>query len=120
MDLGIGRAPGTDYKTALALRRSFEPLHADNLQELLHELKGYEGHSETDPSYPFADIVAVPREVRLPPLWILSSSSYSAELAALEAINYSFAYNFNSIGAREAVTKYLNLYLQHHNVRAPA
>ncbi len=119
VDLGIGRAPGTDHKTTLALRRSFEPLHADNLQELLHELKGYEGHNEADPSHPFGDIVAVPREVRLPPLWILGSSSYSAELAALEATNYSFAYNFNPIGAREAVTKYRNLYLQHHKVRAP-
>jgi len=72
IDLGIGRAPGTDPRTAIALRRSREALTADDFPEQFAELRGYvdgfpEGHH-------FAGIAAMPNDVPLPPVWILASS----------------------------------------------
>ncbi|MNC10210.1 Limonene 1,2-monooxygenase [compost metagenome] len=111
IDLGVGRAPGTDGRTAFALRRLMDSSKTDDLQGLLHELRGYESGAE---------IIAVPTDASLPPLWILGSSAYSAQLAALEAANYSFAYNFNPVGAKEAISLYQRLYLMNHGVPAPS
>lgn len=119
IDLGVGRAPGTDHQTALALRRSMNALNADDLQELLRELRGYDNPSESVSDDSFAQIIAMPQDVSLPPIWILGSSLYSAQLAAIEAANYSFAYHFNPAGAKEAISLYRKLYQAHHGVSAP-
>lgn len=114
IDLGVGRALGTDRRTSLAIRRSQEPLHADDLQKLLQELKAYDANVNFAANHPFVDIVAMPKEVKLPPLWILGSSGYSAQLAAKEAMSYAFAYHFNPSGAKEAIQMYRYLYKQFH------
>ncbi|KGA80677.1 hypothetical protein KQ41_17690 [Lysinibacillus fusiformis] len=119
IDLGVGRAPGTDHQTALALRRSMNALNADDLQALLHELRGYDDVSEVTSNGSFAKIIAVPQDVSLPPIWILGSSPYSAQLAAVEAANYSFAFHFNPVGAKENIALYRKLYQAHHGVSAP-
>ncbi|MFI5053806.1 MAG: MsnO8 family LLM class oxidoreductase, partial [Acidimicrobiia bacterium] len=75
IDLGIGRAPGTDPVTAQALRRSRGLLGADDFPEQLTELLGYfsgvfpEGH-------PYAGINAVPARGYRPAIWLLGSSTY--------------------------------------------
>jgi len=73
VDLGIGRAPGTDGVTALALRRSREALGADDFMSELAELMAYDAGT-MPPSHPFARIRAMPDDVRLPPIWLLGSS----------------------------------------------
>lgn len=119
IDLGIGRAPGTDRQTALALRRSMDALNADDLQELLRELRGYDDSSKSVLTNQDSKIIAMPVDVSLPPIWILGSSLYSAQLAAIEATSYSFAYHFNPTGAKDAIALYRKLYLSHHGESAP-
>ncbi len=120
VDLGIGRASGSDGLTSLALRRSQQPYNADDLQALVHELIGYDANQQVKGDNQFSHIVAMPREVSLPPISLLGSSPYSAKLAATEGLNYSFAYHFNPIGAKEAITLYRNLYKKKHGKDAPS
>ena len=94
IDLGIGRAPGTDQLTALALRRSRKALVADDFLEQLGELMAW-GDGEFPPDHPFKAIRAMPDDVRLPPLWLLGSSDYSAKLAAKLGVGFAFAAHFS-------------------------
>jgi len=94
IDLGIGRAPGTDMVTALALRRSRRALVADDFIEQLRELMGYDDGTLPE-GHPFAKIRAMPDDVRLPPLWLLGSSDYSAKLAAELGLGFAFAGHFS-------------------------
>src|ERR687883_1365099 len=78
IDLGVGRAPGTDQVTAYALRRLHEQRGDDfleRLQELVFWDRGFpEGH-------PFRRIEAMPSDAPLPPIWILGSSDYGGGAA---------------------------------------
>ena len=94
IDLGLGRAPGTDGVTALALRRSRQALGADDFVSELAELMAYD-NGTMPPSHPFARIRAMPDDVRLPPIWLLGSSDYSARLAAELGLGYAFAGHFS-------------------------
>ena len=94
IDLGLGRAPGTDGVTALALRRSRQALSVDDFEEQLAELVGYD-RGTIPASHPFARIRAMPDDVRLPPIWLLGSSSHSARLAAQLGLGYAFAGHFS-------------------------
>ncbi len=104
VDLGIGRAPGTDTMTALALRRSREALAAEDFPEQLAELRGYNEASESD--HPFMKIKATPSDVPLPPIWILGSSDYGARLAAALGLPFSFASHINMTMAVPALRYY--------------
>jgi luciferase family oxidoreductase group 1 len=93
IDLGIGRAPGTDPVTSLALRMrqqgSADDDFLERLQELLlMETRGYpEGH-------PFRSVQAMPSDVKLPPIWLLGSSDYGSQLAAAIGAGFAFAHHF--------------------------
>ena len=108
IDLGIGRAPGTDQVTAAALRRSPEALSADDFPEQLMDLLGFftgrwpEGH-------PFAQITAVPGRGNQPDMWLLGSSGYSAQVAGLLGLPFAFAHHFSPANTLPA----LALYRQH-------
>jgi luciferase family oxidoreductase group 1 len=96
IDLGIGRAPGTDQITARALRRSFDPA-ADDLPAQLQELLAY--FSGAVPR-----ITAVPGAGNRPAIWLLGSSDFSARLAAELGLPFSFAHHFmpqNTVPALE-------------------
>jgi luciferase family oxidoreductase group 1 len=80
IDLGIGRAPGTDQATAAALRRSPEGLSADDFPEQLTDLLGFFS-GNWSAGHPFAAITAVPGRGNLPSMWLLGSSGYSAQVA---------------------------------------
>ena len=108
IDLGLGRAPGTDPVTSYALRRHQDTDQAagedDFLQRfqelLLFESRGFpEGH-------PFQAVYAMPKDVALPPIWLLGSSGYSAQLAAMVGSGYSFAHHFASHDAVAAMLSY--------------
>src|SRR5437870_8678045 len=81
IDLGLGRAPGTDGATAHALRRRLEVREGDDFLERLHELTLWETR-DFPPGHPYNKVVAMPDNTPLPPLWLLGSSDYSSELAA--------------------------------------
>ncbi|RAZ75143.1 LLM class flavin-dependent oxidoreductase [Mesorhizobium atlanticum] len=87
IDLGLGRAPGTDMLTARALRRNLES--ADNFPQDVVELMGY-----FQPVEEGRRIRAVPGEGQTVPVWILGSSLYGAQLAALLGLPYAFASHF--------------------------
>jgi luciferase family oxidoreductase group 1 len=108
VDLGIGRAPGTDTMTALALRRSREALAADDFPEQIAELRGYNMLTESD--HPFMRIKATPVDVQLPPIWILGSSDFGARLAAANGFPFSFAAHINMKMAIPALRYYREQY----------
>lgn len=95
IDLGIGRAPGTDQRTAAALRRSMGGLQEPDLPALLGELYGF--FNGTFPEdHPYRGITAVPALGNQPAIWLLGSSDYSARLAGLLGLPFSFAHHFAS------------------------
>lgn len=88
IDLGLGRAPGTDMGTARALRRNLE-VGADSFPQDVVELMGY-----FQPAEDGQRIRAVPGEGEQVPIWILGSSLYGAQLAAMLGLPYAFASHF--------------------------
>jgi luciferase family oxidoreductase group 1 len=94
IDLGIGRAPGTDPLTALALRRSRNAPLADDFLTQLGELMGW-GEGSLPANHPFAKVRAMPDDVLLPPIWLLGSTDYSANLAAELGVGFAFAGHFS-------------------------
>ncbi|NEU30490.1 LLM class flavin-dependent oxidoreductase [bacterium LRH843] len=87
IDLGLGRAPGSDQATAYALRRTLHS-RGEDFPEQLAELEGYfEGG-------PTARVRAFPGEGQQVPIWLLGSSGFSARLAALKGLPFSFASHF--------------------------
>jgi luciferase family oxidoreductase group 1 len=105
IDLGLGRAPGTDPATSYALRRrqgiSEEDDFLERFQELmLLETRGFpEGH-------PFHNVHAMPADVVLPPIYLLGSSDYSAQLAGQIGAAFAFAHHFATFPADEAMRLY--------------
>jgi luciferase family oxidoreductase group 1 len=105
IDLGIGRAPGTDPRTAQALRRSTAPLSADDFPQQLGELLDYFG---ADPAAGAANggVHAVPAAGNQPPIWLLGSSGYSAQLAGILGLPFAFAHHFSARNTLPAVALY--------------
>jgi luciferase family oxidoreductase group 1 len=99
IDLGIGRAPGTDQLTALALRRTIDGLSAEDFPRELGELIGYFAGTGTR-------IVASPGKGNRPAVWLLGSSGYSAQLAGLLGLPFSFAHHFSAQNTLPALTIY--------------
>ncbi len=89
IDLGLGRAPGTDHVTARALRRTLD-LGADSFPNDVVELIKYLLPSDGAPTHPFAN----PGSGYLPEMWLLGSSTFSAQLAGILGLSFSFAYHF--------------------------
>lgn len=96
IDLGLGRAPGTDRATSFALRRRLEERQGDDFLERLQELYLWENR-EFPENHPFNDVTVMPSGVPLPPVWLLGSSDYSAQLAAEIGTPYSFAAHFSDL-----------------------
>src|SRR3954452_19685198 len=105
IDLGLGRAPGTDGATAYALRSRLDRREGDDFLERLHELTLW-GTREFPPGHPYNSVVAMPDDVPLPPIWLLGSSDYSSELAAQVGMGFAFAHHFATYDAIEAMTNY--------------
>ncbi|MFI6941814.1 LLM class flavin-dependent oxidoreductase [Streptomyces sp. NPDC050418] len=110
IDLGLGRAPGTDGATAAALRRS-ENLHegADEFPQQLAELTRFLDDDFPD-GHPYARIHAVPGPVQgppgRPPVWLLGSSGFSARLAATLGLPFAFAHHFSAQNTVPALDLY--------------
>ncbi|MBA3450104.1 MAG: LLM class flavin-dependent oxidoreductase [Chloroflexia bacterium] len=105
IDLGLGRAPGTDTITAFAMRRSAEAMTADDYPEKLAELLAFDDGAFPD-DHPFRTIRPVPVDTRLPPVWLLGSSDFSARLAAEAGLGFAFAAHINARGTVPALRDY--------------
>ncbi|MDO5650488.1 MAG: LLM class flavin-dependent oxidoreductase, partial [Gallicola sp.] len=101
IDLGLGRAPGTDQITAAALRR--DKMAAYQFPENVEELMRYLSKDNAD-----AKVRAIPREGIDIPVWILGSSTDSARLAAAMGLPYSFAAHFAPAQFEQAIEIYRN------------
>jgi luciferase family oxidoreductase group 1 len=99
IDLGLGRAPGTDMATARALRRHLEA--SDDFPQDVVELLGFLG-----PEQAGAWVHAYPGEGSDVPVWILGSSLYGAQLAAYLGLPYAFASHFAPAMLEEAAHVY--------------
>lgn len=100
VDLGLGRAPGTDMATARALRRNLNT-DVDSYPEDIRELQHYLSTPQTGQK-----IVAIPGADTHIPLWLLGSSLYSAQLAAKLGLPYSFASHFAPDQLFDAISLY--------------
>ncbi|MEU6326645.1 LLM class flavin-dependent oxidoreductase [Streptomyces sp. NPDC047049] len=116
IDLGLGRAPGTDGATAAALRRSELHEGAEDFPRQLAELTRFLDDSFPD-GHPYARIHAVPGPVQAtspggvqsrhrPPLWLLGSSGFSARLAGSLGLPFAFAHHFSAANTLPALDLY--------------
>jgi luciferase family oxidoreductase group 1 len=105
IDLGIGRAPGTDPVTATALRRSEDGLGAEDFPERFGELLAFSGDGFPK-DHPFRSVVAMPSDIQLPPIWLLGSSGYSAIAAGKMDLGYAFASHFSPADPAPAMRAY--------------
>ena len=118
IDLGIGRAPGTDGLTALALRRTQEALNGENFPEELAALIAF-SNGGFPADHPFKSVAAYPNDVPLPPIWLLGSSGYSSQLAAILGTGFAFAHHINASAAIPAMHMYQNGFKPSDEFREP-
>jgi len=90
IDLGMGRAPGTDPATSGALR----PFDGEQFPEQVRELLAL-SRQQFPADHPFASVRVVPEGVTLPPIWVLASSGATAAFAASIGVGYGFARHFS-------------------------
>ena len=105
IDLGLGRAPGTDGLTASALRRGTRPTSEDEFPEQLNQLLGFFGRGFAE-THPYRNITAVPAKGYRPAMWMLGSSDYGAQVAGALGWPYSFAHHFAAEGTEYALHAY--------------
>jgi len=99
IDLGLGRAPGTDGRTALALRRTQQGLSAEDFPAELHQLRSM---LLGDPE----ELSAVPTAEIPPQVWLLGSSGFSAQLAGMLGLPFAFAHHFSGANTDAALALY--------------
>jgi luciferase family oxidoreductase group 1 len=105
IDLGIGRAPGTDGITASALRRSPDPLSDEDFPRAFAELLAF-FNGDFPEGHPYGRITAVPGQGDKPAIWLLGSSGYSAQLAGILGLPFSFAHHFSPRNTLPALELY--------------
>jgi luciferase family oxidoreductase group 1 len=104
IDLGLGRAPGTDPVTSYALRCR-QDAGGDDFLERLQELILFDNNAFPE-RHPFRAVRAMPQDVPLPPIWLLGSSGDSAQLAAAIGAGFAFAHHFADYDAVSAMLSY--------------
>ncbi|MCK0538098.1 LLM class flavin-dependent oxidoreductase [Alcanivorax quisquiliarum] len=112
IDLGLGRAPGTDQSTLRALRRT--PATSDRFPEDVLELQAL-----LAPALPGQNIRAIPGEGTQVPLWILGSSTFGAALAAELGLPYAFASHFAPQQLMPALEVYRSRFKPSAQLQAP-
>jgi len=112
IDLGLGRAPGTDQVTLRALRR--DPMSAESFPHDVLELQSY-----LEPAEPGQRVQAVPGAGSRVPLWILGSSTFGAALAAELGLPYAFASHFAPSSLQAALDVYRARFKPSAQLEAP-
>jgi len=112
IDLGLGRAPGTDPLTIRALRR--DPASAERFPQDVLELRSY-----FEPAVAGQAVSAVPGAGLCVPLWILGSSLFGAQLAAVLGLPYAFASHFAPAALVEALAAYRRDFTPSQQIDSP-
>ncbi|WP_022881432.1 LLM class flavin-dependent oxidoreductase [Gryllotalpicola ginsengisoli] len=118
IDLGLGRAPGTDGATALALRRTKEGLDASTFPQELLDLIGF-FHGGMSPENPMSKLLAVPGLGDAPEIWLLGSSGFSAQVAGALGLPFAFAHHFSSDHTEQALGLYREAFRPSEFLEAP-
>ncbi|MEM7340748.1 MAG: LLM class flavin-dependent oxidoreductase [Actinomycetota bacterium] len=105
IDLGIGRAPGTDRSTAVALRRTADHSEEEKFPRNLIDVMGLLGDPRTESGL-WDQFRATPNATSSPSVVLLGSSGFSAQLAGVLGIPFGFAHHFDMGGTTEAVGIY--------------
>ena len=105
VDLGIGRAPGSDPVTASALRRHLPGSEGDDLPEQLGALFAF-FHGNFPDGHPWGSIRALPEGSAVPDVWLLGSSGYSAQVAGILGLPFAFAHHFSPTNTVPAIELY--------------
>jgi len=105
IDLGIGRAPGTDQLTARALRRSAGAEGADDFPRQFAELRAFFDDEWPD-GHPYQAVHATVARGSVPALWLLGSSGYSAQVAGILGLPFAFAHHFSGDNTMAALDLY--------------
>jgi len=110
IDLGLGRAPGSDGRTAFALNPN-AAVAADNFPAQLRDLMAWVSGGALPDAHPFRMVTAQPAGDTAPQIWILGSSNYGAQVASYFGLPYCYAYFFTEgEGAAEALALYRETY----------
>jgi luciferase family oxidoreductase group 1 len=110
IDLGIGRAPGSDHMTSYALNPNPQNV-LEQFPRQVQELRDWVSGMPLPEGHPFRRVVAQPTGPSSPELWILGSSDYGAQLAAYFGLPYAFAYFFSEgTGVEQALDLYRKNY----------
>ena len=118
IDLGIGRAPGSDGRTARALSRNREPMDLRDFPNQLLDLYGFLA-DDFPPDHEFHGITAMPRPDGIPELWLLGSSDVSAGYAAELGWSFCYAHFINPERADTAFEAYRKLFVPSPIAAAP-
>ena len=113
IDLGIGRAPGSDPVTSYALRGSRDDRDIENFPEYLDDVAALMSARGVVVPLRSGDyrLKATPAAATEPRLWLLGSSMYSARLAAAKGLPYVFAHHFSGKGTEEALELYRSRFM---------
>ena len=110
IDLGVGRAPGSDQITSFALNPNPENV-LEQFPRQVQELQAWISGTPLPQGHPFRNVIAQPTGPSTPELWILGSSDYGAQLAAYFGLPYAFAYFFSEgTGVEQALDLYRENY----------
>ena len=110
IDLGVGRAPGSDGRTAMALNAG-AATGADNFPRQLKDLCAWVTGEPLEEGHPFGTIKALPAGLTAPEVWVLGSSDYGAQVAAFFGLPYCYAWFItDGRGAYEAMQLYRESY----------
>jgi luciferase family oxidoreductase group 1 len=116
IDLGIGRAPGTDPVTSSALRRRSSG--GGEVNDQIAELFAFASRGFPD-DHPYRAIDVMPSDAPMPPLWMLGSTSAGASIAATLGVGFAFAGHFSMGEARAAVATYRSRFSPGPQVQKP-
>jgi len=106
IDLGLGRAPGSDARANRALHAS----SGEHFSEMLAEMQALSEGSYPS-GHPYHGVTISPDDVQLPPIWLLGSSGASAHAAGANGFGYSFASHFSPMPAAPALKRYRDAFL---------
>ncbi|MDB5858328.1 MAG: hypothetical protein JWQ76_2017 [Ramlibacter sp.] len=109
IDLGVGRAPGSDHRTALLLNP--DPRASQHFPQQVQELQAWVTGAEMPEGHPGRGIQALPMGATAPQIWMLGSSDYGAQLAAHLGLPYAFAYFItDGEGCAQALELYRHMF----------
>lgn len=106
IDLGIGRAPGTDQRTARALRRDLGQLGVHEFPQNVLEIMAWLGDDRLPEDSSVSGLKATPNAQSYPEIWLLGSSGYAAQLAGMLGLRYCYAHHFGNMDPVQVMDSY--------------